>query len=48
MRSLRTDIGIVENTLSKLQKVGDELAADFGNRTSRAARNLSTGKTDVT
>jgi len=32
LRSLRPDIGIVEDTLSELQKVGDELAANPGHR----------------
>jgi hypothetical protein len=44
MRSLWQDIEAVEDTLSQLQKVSDELAPNTGHRSFRAARALSTGE----
>jgi hypothetical protein len=44
MRSLWQDIEAVEDTLSQLQKVSDELAANTGHRSLRAARALSTSE----
>jgi len=41
MRSLWQDIAAVEVTLSQLQKVGDELAANTGHRSFSIARALS-------
>jgi hypothetical protein len=40
MRSLRQDIEAVANTLSELQKVGDELAANPGYRGGGVTRDL--------
>jgi hypothetical protein len=44
MRSLWQDIEAVEDTLSQLQKVSDELAANTGHRSLRAACALSTSE----
>jgi hypothetical protein len=41
MRSLRQDIALLASKLSKLQKVGDELAANSGHRNFGVARALS-------
>ena len=41
MRSLWQDIVAVEDTLSQLQKVGDELAANSGHRSLNSAHGFS-------
>jgi hypothetical protein len=41
MRSLWTDIGVMETSLPQLQKVGDELSATAGYRSFSSARALS-------
>jgi hypothetical protein len=48
MRSLRQDIGVVEIPLSRLQKVGDELAASPGHRRGSVAHAFSTGEVSIT
>jgi hypothetical protein len=48
MRSLRPDIETVEDKLPQLQKVGDELAANFGDRSDCIASTLLPGEAAVT